>query len=69
MILHAVPNFTANAIQMCGQTALLLGWRPDDFWNATPSELQHILAAMIPQNPPPLDAAIINKLREQFPDG
>lgn len=61
--------FTENATLLCGQTALLLGWRPSDFWDSTPAELQHILAAMVPQNTAPLDAVTINKLREQFPDG
>ena len=27
------------ALRLCGIAARLLGWRPDDFWRATPAEL------------------------------
>lgn len=62
-------SFTAQAIRLSGQMALLLGWTPQAFWDATPAELNAILAAVTPAVDRPPDAAIINKLREQFPDG
>jgi uncharacterized phage protein (TIGR02216 family) len=61
-------NFLALATRFAGQTALLLGWRPDDFWNATPSELAAILAAMVPQTEA-VDATMLAELMKEFPDG
>ncbi len=61
--------FAQNAAQLSGHTALLLGWRPHEFWAITPAELACILEAMKPQMSVPLDGAAIHKLQEQFPDG
>jgi hypothetical protein len=36
-------TFAACALQMAGLVPRLLGWRPDEFWNATPAELAAIL--------------------------
>jgi hypothetical protein len=61
-------TFVEVATKLAGQTALLLGWRPNDFWNATPAELASILSAVSNAG----DAANIEKLTElmeQFPDG
>lgn len=58
----------AQAIQLAGQTALLLGWRPDDFWNATPAELATILAAYSPEGEA-ANGATLTELMELFPDG
>jgi hypothetical protein len=63
------PTFANVAAQLCGQMALLLGWRPHEFWAATPAELACILDAMKPQTPAPLDGGLTRKLQEQFPDG
>ncbi|MET0251751.1 MAG: phage tail assembly chaperone [Novosphingobium sp.] len=38
-------RFADGARRLSGQAALLLGWRPDDFWAATPAELAAIFAA------------------------
>ena len=38
-------TFAATARTLAGQTALLLGWRPPEFWAATPAELTAIFAA------------------------
>jgi uncharacterized phage protein (TIGR02216 family) len=61
-------NFAASASQLAGQTALLLGWRPDDFWNATPAELAAILAAVSPTGDA-ADGATLLQMMELFPDG
>ncbi len=62
-------SFTEQAVRLSGQLALLLGWTPQAFWQATPAELHAILAAITPATDLPPDAAIIDKLREQYPDG
>ncbi len=60
--------FSENAKRLFGQTALLLGWRPHEFWAATPEELASILAAMTPPDEAPLDSRTIRQLMDQFPD-
>jgi hypothetical protein len=37
-------NFAATARRWNRLAARLLGWRPDDFWSATPAELVMALA-------------------------
>ena len=61
-------NFAASALQLAGQTALLLGWRPDDFWDATPAELATILVALAPTGEA-ADGATLSQMMELFPDG
>jgi uncharacterized phage protein (TIGR02216 family) len=64
--------FAERAIRLAGLAGALLGWRPDEFWRATPAELETILAALAgPQGAgeAPPDAATIAALKEQFPDG
>ena len=62
-------TFTLNAVQLFGQCALLLGWRPDEFWKATPAELACILQAITAQDQTPPDAVDVKKMMELFPDG
>jgi Phage tail assembly chaperone protein, TAC len=61
-------NFVEMAIQLCGQSALLLGWRPAEFWSATPVELACILNAVAAQGEAPPDAGDMQHLMELFPD-
>jgi uncharacterized phage protein (TIGR02216 family) len=39
-------TFSEAAIKLAGHAALLLGWKPDDFWDATPAELACIVSVM-----------------------
>jgi len=64
--------FAASATRLAGLAGALLGWRPDEFWRATPAELEAVLAAFA--TPPTAagllpDVATIAALKEQFPDG
>ena len=43
-------SFGAAALRLSGAASRRLGWRPDDFWNATPAELNAALA--MPAGPP-----------------
>ncbi len=61
-------TFAETAIQLAGQSALLLGWRPDDFWNATPAELAAILCVMAP-HAQAADRELLAKLMKELPDG
>jgi Phage tail assembly chaperone protein, TAC len=58
-----------TAIRLAGLTGALLGWRPAEFWNATPAELVTIFAALAPDAANPADRDLITLLKEQFPDG
>jgi uncharacterized phage protein (TIGR02216 family) len=60
-------SFADACVRLAGQTALILGWRPEDFWNATPAELAAILGAYLPESA--ADGATLTQLLEQFPDG
>jgi Phage tail assembly chaperone protein, TAC len=55
--------------QLCGQSAILLGWMPSEFWEATPAELACILDVLASQNELPPDSGDIQELLKQFPDG
>lgn len=35
-------RFADSAARLFGQCALILGWRPDEFWAATPAEVAAI---------------------------
>ena len=55
-------------MRLAGIAGALLGWRPADFWTATPAELATIVAALA-GDAPAADAADLARLTEAFPDG
>lgn len=62
--------FAAAAERLAGQAGVLFGWRPDDFWHATPRELATMVAALRGDaGAPPPDRAALARLQEMFPDG
>lgn len=56
--------FSKNAQKLCGQMALLLGWRPAEFWDSTPQEIAIILSANDTQNTPPVDREALDHLMQ-----
>ena len=56
----------AHAALLAGLAGALLGWRPDEFWRATPAELAAVLQALAGDAAGPVDLA---QLMEMFPDG
>lgn len=59
------PRFADNAARIFGQCALLLGWRPDEFWSATPAEIAAIQAALRgPEQSASLSRADIDRLMQ-----
>jgi len=66
-------SFAERAGRLAGLAGALAGWRPDEFWRATPQELETVLAALAGGDggagAPPPDAAAIAALKERFPDG
>ena len=60
-------SFAEHARRLAGLAGALLGWRPDEFWRATPDELAAIFGAMTP--PAPTASEDVARLQEMFPDG
>jgi len=59
--------FGAAAARLCHAACLMLAWRPDEFWQATPAELTLAVQepALTAEGP---DRALIDELRRRFPD-
>ena len=60
-------NFGACAAELSSAAAALLGWRPDEFWRATPAELARALELPVGRIEGP-DGQTIDELRRRFPD-
>ena len=61
--------FSDAAGRLAGMAGALLGWRPDEFWRATPAELAAVLAALTGASAAPVTRAELARLEERFPDG
>lgn len=63
-------NFSAGAGRLAGVAAWLLGWRPDEFWRATPDELAAVMAAVRGDagGVEGVDGAELARLQAAFPD-
>ena len=58
--------FGEHAVRLCGAAAMLLGWRPAEFWDATPTELAAALQVDGEAEGP--DGEAIAELMRRFPD-
>lgn len=56
------PEFAPGALRLAGLAARALGWRPPEFWAATPAELAAILAPDTATAP--LDRTAFDRLME-----
>ena len=59
--------FGEAAARLCSAAAMLLGWRPGEFWNATPAEFALSLQPLRAEAEGP-DTATIEALQRRFPD-
>ncbi len=63
-------TFGESAARLAGLAGALLGWRPDEFWRATPAELACEVRAKGGGEPAEsAGAADLARLKEMFPDG
>lgn len=63
-------RFTDCAARLAGLAGALLGWRPDEFWRATPCELAGVLVVLAGDaGAEPLGEGDVARLKEMFPDG
>ena len=58
------PSFGAGALRLSGLAARMLGWRPDEFWTATPAELAATLTPF-EAGAHPLERSEIYRLMER----
>ena len=66
----AATSFSVGAARLAGLAGALLGWRPAEFWAATPAELAPIIAALgESSDAEPATRASMLALQETFPDG
>lgn len=61
--------FSEGAARLAGLAGALLGWRPGEFWDATPAELSAVVSALTPGGDAALAQADLARLKEMFPDG
>ncbi len=62
--------FSEAARRLAGIAGALLGWRPDEFWSATPAELATVLEALAGGAAREgVERADLDRLRRMFPDG
>ena len=62
-------SFAESARRLAGLAGVLFGWRPSEFWQATPDELATLIVAMRGEPPAAIDRAELARLKEMFPDG
>lgn len=62
-------TFGEAATRLAGLTGALLGWRPGEFWEATPAELEAVLRALAGEEVAGAGAADLKRLMEMYPDG
>jgi uncharacterized phage protein (TIGR02216 family) len=60
--------FSDAAARLAGIAGALLGWRPEEFWTATPAELAAIVAVLAGDGAT-AGAGDLARLMEMFPDG
>ena len=66
----ADERFGLAAVALAGMMARALGWRPDEFWAATPADVAAVLGAWGDADPAAaVDRAGLTAMMEQFPDG
>lgn len=64
-------SFVDHAARLSGRICALLGWRPAEFWAATPAELAAIIAALSgdTESRAPPDPGLVAQLMKEHPDG
>ena len=62
-------RFAEAAGRLAGVAGALLGWRPDEFWRATPAELGAVLRALMPEAEEAVSRDDLERLKALFPDG
>ncbi|MEA3064041.1 MAG: hypothetical protein QOJ27_476 [Sphingomonadales bacterium] len=64
-----MEKFSEAAARLAGLAGALLGWRPGEFWPATPAELGAVLEAMLGPGEMAASRTDLERLMKRFPDG
>ncbi len=62
-------TFADGAGRLAGLAGALIGWRPAEFWAATPAELAAVIRALGNEDGAPAGPSDLARLQEMFPDG
>lgn len=62
-------TFAHAAARLAGLAAQVLGWRPREFWAATPAELALSLGGGEPDEAPPSRAELMTMIARETGDG
>ncbi len=58
------------AVSLLGVMARVAGWRPGEFWAATPADVRAVLAGWVENDAEAcFDGAALRAMMERFPDG
>ncbi|WP_395392241.1 phage tail assembly chaperone [Novosphingobium sp. BL-8A] len=57
-------SFAGAALALCPVAARVLGWRPQEFWNATPAELAAALGLPADGTSAGIDRQMLEKMME-----
>ncbi len=61
---------SSGALPLLGLMARVAGWRPDDFWAATPADVCAVLGGWAEaEAEASFDGAALAAMMERFPDG
>ncbi|HEX8307905.1 MAG TPA: phage tail assembly chaperone [Allosphingosinicella sp.] len=63
-----MQRFSESSARLAGLAGALLGWRPEEFWRATPAELGAVLGALAGPDEEPAGRADLERLMQRFPD-
>jgi uncharacterized phage protein (TIGR02216 family) len=66
--MSGMERFSEAAGKLAGLAGAVLGWRPEEFWRATPAELGAVLGALAGPEEAPARRADLERLMERFPD-
>jgi hypothetical protein len=61
--------FSDGARRLAGLAGALLGWRPGEFWSATPAELAAVIEAYAGGGGEEVTPGDVERLQRMFPDG
>ena len=66
--MSGTERFSEAAARFAGLAGALLGWRPDEFWRATPAELGAVLEAMLGPEWEAASRSDLERMMQRFPD-
>jgi uncharacterized phage protein (TIGR02216 family) len=67
--MSGTERLSEAAARLTGLAGALLGWRPEEFWRATPAELGAVLEAMLGSGEgETASRSDLERLMQKFPD-